>query len=78
MSHKIFISHESSSLPFVEIALLYRNKNSAVLLENIDSKARGPLMKTKEVLVTETKGDDVVREYKVPVRIVKSLQSLYE
>lgn len=61
-----------------DTALLYRNRNSAVMLENIDSTAREPLRKAKEVLVTETKGDDVIREYKAPVRLVDSLQSLYE
>ena len=60
-----------------ENALLYRSKGSAVILEHINTKAREPLMKVEEVLVVEVKGDDVAREYKVPMRKIRSLQSLY-
>jgi len=58
-------------------ALLYRNKKTAVVLEHICAKAKEPLMKVDEILVVEVKDDDVVREYKVPMRKVKSLRTLY-
>ena len=59
-----------------ETALLYRSRESAVLLEAINAKARGPLKSVDEVQMVEVEGDDVAREYKVPVRIIKSLQAL--
>ena len=59
-----------------ETALLYRSRESAVLLEAINTKARGPLKSVDEVQMVEVEGDDVAREYKVPVRIIKSLQAL--
>jgi len=60
-----------------ETALLYRSRESAMLLEQINKKAREPLMGVDEVLVVEVKDDDVAREYKVPIRKIRSLQSLY-
>jgi len=60
-----------------ETALLYRSKESAVLLEHINLKAREPLMKVENVLIVEVKDDDVAREYKVPMRKIRSLKSLY-
>ena len=58
-------------------ALLYRSRESAVLLEEINVKARNPLKAVNEVLMVEVEGDDVAREYKVPVRIIKSLEAVY-
>ena len=60
-----------------DTALLYRSRESAVFLDGINDKARGPLKSVDEILMVEVEGDDVAREYKVPVRVIKSLQSLY-
>ena len=60
-----------------ETALLYRSKESAVLLDHINLKAREQLMKVENVLIVEVKDDDVAREYKVPMRKIRSLKSLY-
>lgn len=57
-------------------ALLYRSRESAVLLEEINEKARTPLKSVDEVLMVEVEHDDVAREYKVPVRIIKNLEQL--
>lgn len=57
-------------------ALLYRSRESAVLLEEINEKARVPLKSVDEVLMVEVENDDVAREYKVPVRIIKNLEQL--
>ena len=54
-------------------ALLYRSRESAVLLDAINMAA---LKSVDEVLMVEIEDDDVAREYKVPVRIVRSLESL--
>lgn len=57
-------------------ALIYRSKESAYMLNNIEPEARKALSAVDEVLVVEIKDDDVCREYKVPVRHVKSLEAL--
>lgn len=57
-------------------ALLYKNRNSSIMLTNINEKARPILKGVDEVLVVEMKDNDVVREYKVLLRNVKSLDHL--
>lgn len=57
-------------------ALLYRSRESAVLLDSININARQPLKSVDEVIMVEIEDDDVAREYKVPVRLVKDLEAL--
>lgn len=57
-------------------ALLYRSRESAVFLNEINNEARPPLKNVDEVLVAELDGEEVAREYTVPVRIVRSLDAL--
>lgn len=59
-----------------DVALLYRNSESSVAFRHIDEGARTPLMNVKEILVVELVGEDVEREYMVPVRIVKDVNNL--
>ena len=59
-----------------EQALLYRSRESAFMLNSIAAEARMPLKSVNEVLMVEIENDDVAREYKVPVRVVKNLQAL--
>ena len=59
-----------------ETALLYRSRESSVFLGNINADARNPLKAVDEVLVAEIDGDEVAREYVVPVRIVRSLKAV--
>ncbi|MBE6448664.1 MAG: hypothetical protein E7018_05135 [Alphaproteobacteria bacterium] len=59
-----------------ETALLYRSRESSVFLGGINPNARNPLKAVDEVLVAEIDGDEVAREYVVPVRIVRSLKSV--
>lgn len=59
-----------------DVALLYRSRESAVFLDGINPEARGPLKSVDEVMIAEIDGNEVAREYKVPVRIVKSLEAL--
>lgn len=54
-------------------ALLYRSRESAIMLDNINDKARMPLKSVNELLIIEVEDDDVAREYKVPVRHIQSL-----
>jgi hypothetical protein len=59
-----------------EQALLYRSRESAFMLNSINNEARMPLKSVNEVLMVEIENDDVAREYKVPVRVVRSLKAL--
>ena len=59
-----------------EQALLYRSRESAFMLNSIAREARMPLKSVNEVLMVEIENDDVAREYKVPVRVVRNLQAL--
>lgn len=59
-----------------DTALLYRGQDSTVAFRHIDEGAREPLKSAKEILVVEIENDDVEREYKVPVRIVKNVEKL--
>lgn len=55
-------------------ALLYRSRESSVVLDAINPKARMPLKTVNEVLMVELDDDEVAREYKAPVRIVKPVE----
>ncbi|MBE6451412.1 MAG: hypothetical protein E7016_05555 [Alphaproteobacteria bacterium] len=57
-----------------EYALLYRCKENAVYFDDIAEGARAPLKSVSEIWVVEISDDDVIREYKVPVRIVKDVK----
>ena len=61
-----------------EKALMYRNKESSFMLNGITEKARPRLAGVKEILVVEISpaSDDIGREYRVPVLIVRSLAAL--
>ncbi len=59
-----------------ETALLYRSRESSVFLGGINADARTPLKSVDEVLVAEIDGDEVAREYVVPVRIVRDLKAV--
>ena len=58
------------------VALLYRSRESAILLDNIDINARTPLKSVDKLLVVELDNDEVAREYFVPLRFVRDLPSL--
>ncbi|MBR1756941.1 MAG: hypothetical protein IJ738_05205 [Alphaproteobacteria bacterium] len=59
-----------------DMALLYRSQESSVAFKDIDPEARTPLKSVAEILIVEIENDDVEREYIVPVRIVKDINSL--
>lgn len=58
------------------VALLYRSRESAILLDAIHENARNSLKSVSEVLMVEIDDDEVAREYSVPVRLVKSFEAL--
>lgn len=57
-------------------ALLYRTKDCAVVFKSVAKEARLPLKSVSTMLIVEVEGDDVEREYEVPVRIVKDVKAL--
>ena len=57
-------------------ALLYRSQESSIAFRGIEEGARSPLKSVSEVLVVEIENDDVEREYIVPMRFVKDVNSL--
>ena len=59
-----------------ETALLYRSRESSVFLSEINKEARNPLKSVDEVLVAEIDGEEVAREYSVPVRLVRDLKAV--
>ena len=59
-----------------ETALLYRSRESSVFLSGINQGARQPLKAVDEVLVAEIDGEEVAREYMVPVRMVRNLKAV--
>jgi hypothetical protein len=58
------------------IALLFRSIDSSIVFRNIEPKAKRALQDVEEVLVVEVLNDDVKREYVIPVRLVKDVNSL--
>ena len=54
-------------------ALLYRQQGFSITLDFIHPDARAPLAHAESVLIVEFEGGELVREYEVPVRIVKKL-----
>ena len=59
-----------------EYALLYRSHESTVFFDDIAKEAREPLKSVEWLQVVEITDDDVVREYRAPVRIVKDVKAL--
>ena len=56
--------------------LLYRSKKSSVFLYNLTDAACDAIMKVETLTIAETENDDIVREYNVPVVVIKSIESV--
>lgn len=58
--------------------LLYRNKNSSVVLYNLNVKAIKAILKVDQIVVAEfdPQTDEIVREYYAPIQLVRSLESI--
>ena len=61
-----------------QYALLYRSHESTVFFDDIAEGAHMPLKSVSEMQVVEIDNDEVIREYKVPVRIVKDVKAIME
>lgn len=56
--------------------LLYRNEESSMFLTNISPEARQPLQYADNITVAEVENDEVIREYIVPVRLIKDMKEI--
>jgi hypothetical protein len=61
-----------------EKALLYRSAESTIYFRDIAETARTALKAVSELQIVEIDDDDAVREYKVPVRIIKDVTPLFD
>ena len=59
-----------------QAALLYRDGKNPVLLNYIHTAIRSDLKKQKGVLIVETSDGAIVREYRSPVQVVKTMPTL--
>ena len=55
-------------------AILYRCEENAVYFDDMAEDAYNAIVKVDQVLVVEMSDDDLVREYKVPVSVVKDVK----
>ena len=56
------------------MAVLYRCEENAVYFDDMAEDAYNAIVKVDQVWVVEMSDDDMVREYKVPVRVVKDVK----
>lgn len=61
-----------------QYALLYRSHESTVFFDDIAEGAHKPLKSVSEMQIVEINDDEVIREYKAPVRIVKDVRALLD
>ena len=59
-----------------DTALLFRDWFSNVRLNDLSEQVRPVLKGAKEIRILEADGDDVCRDYRAPVRIVRDVKSL--
>ncbi len=57
-------------------AILYRNREHAIVLNDIAFEAQQALTEGKEILIVEIGDDDETRKYKAVIRHIESLNSL--
>ena len=56
--------------------LLYRSNESSVFLTNVSQDANKAVMYANKVTIAEIKGDEVMREYIAPVRLIKDMREI--
>lgn len=59
-----------------DTALLFRDWDSNVRLNNISEEARPVLKDAEEIFVVEMKKDRIIRDYMAPIRLVHDVKSL--
>ena len=59
-----------------DTALLFRDWDSNVRLNNISEEARPILKDAEDIYVVEVQGEDILNDYYAPIRIVRDVKSL--
>lgn len=59
-----------------DTALLFRDWDSSIRINNISEDARPILKNAENIFVVEIQGEDILRDYYAPIRIVKDVQKL--
>ena len=59
-----------------DTALLFRDWDSSIRINKISDDARPILKNAEDIYVIELQGEDILRDYFAPIRIVKDVQKL--
>ena len=59
-----------------DTAILFRDWDSNVRLNNISEEARPILKEAEDIYVVEVQGEDILSDYYAPIRIVRDVKSL--
>jgi hypothetical protein len=59
-----------------DTALLFRDWDSTIRINKISEDARPILKNAENIFVVEIQGEDILRDYYAPIRIVKDVQKL--
>ena len=59
-----------------DTALLFRDWDSSIRINNISEDARPILKNTEDIYVVEIQGEDILRDYYAPIRIVSDVTKL--
>jgi hypothetical protein len=54
--------------------ILYRNRESSVILGGVCLEAYDAILKSSDILIAETEGEEVRREYHAPIQLIKSCE----
>lgn len=57
-------------------AIFYRSKESAIVFRNISQDAMDYIITLDQITICEVEGEDVLREYIVPLKKIKSVEAL--
>lgn len=59
-----------------DTALLFRDWDSSIRINNISEDARPILKNAEDIYVVEIQGEDILRDYYAPIRIVSDVTKL--
>lgn len=59
-----------------DTALLFRDWDSSIRINNISEDARPILKNAEDIYVVEIQGEDFLRDYYAPIRIVRDVKKL--
>lgn len=59
-----------------DTALLFRDWDSSIRINNISEDARPILQNAEDIFIVELQGEDILRDYYAPIRIVRDVKKL--